>query len=622
MFKNDYKKIMQSISPDPSLIAEVTARAERIENTRRRTPRRYRIPVVIGAVVVCVSLLAAVPVLAARYEPTYNVMYSISPKLAQYFKPVQLSCESNGIEMTVLSSYVHDDTAEIYITMSDLEGDRIDETVDLFDSERINIPFDNMSNCQLEGYDEETKTATFKVTVRTMNGETISNDKITFSVGQFLSHKRYDDNVKIPYNFKNAHGAVDTQDVYVSGGSVNKDESTWEYIDNPNYAKALVPSEPYENFPVNGIDLTGVAYIDGKLHIQTAVTDNLKNDNHCSIYLRDENGNIVCSDESFYFDNSNGAVVDGRVDYCEDIFDITISEIGNYTMWGDFVTCDTLTEGNWSVTYQIENQTDTIPQKDETELQNVRGSLETKKDACKTILNAVDYYDIVRGKIRTDLLNGDDYTIKYQVDMTDVNSTKAYEHTYSDKSDFDEEVYALNGEIDADGQKLSLDHVEEYDNINKTRRRVINEATSKADSEQGGDVYEKIFKSRGIKKYEYRLDPTNTNYASTVSIFPQELGFCLLSDFDKWEFGKTKLYFNRLCRQITGIVPEDCSMVNDAYSYSMLVDWSSGIILQSKFYDKNGRKAGYMDTKEISFDEEIKVKTPDDDKYKEYKYDR
>ena len=331
---------MQNISPNPSLIAEVTAKTERIENTRRKFSRRYRIPVVIAAVVVCVSLLAATPALAAQYEPTYAIMYAISPKVAQYFKPVQLSCESNGIEMTVLSSYVHDDTAEIYVAMRDLEGDRIDETVDLFDSERINIPFDSSSNCRLEGYDEGTKTATFKVTIKTMNGETISNDKITFSVSRFLSHKHHDENVRIPYNLKNAHDAVATQEIY-------------EY-DSGNYVKMLVPGEPYENFPVEGIDLTGVAYIDGKLHVQTAVTDNLKNDNHCYIYLRDENDNVVYSIDSVSYNDSDSAVVDGRIDYSENVFDIPKSEIENYTLWGDFVTCDTLTEGNWSVTYQIE----------------------------------------------------------------------------------------------------------------------------------------------------------------------------------------------------------------------------------------------------------------------------
>lgn len=622
MFKDDYKMIMQSIAPTQSLIAEVTAQAERIENTRRKLSRRYRIPAVIAAVLVSVSVLAATPALAARYEPTYNIMYAISPKLAQYFKLVQLSCESNGIEMTVLSSYVHDDTAEIYVAMRDLEGDRIDETVDFFDSERINIPFDSSGNCQREGYDEETRTATFKVTVRTMNGEKITNDKITFSVGQFLSHKHYDENVRIPYNFKNTHDAVATQEVYVSGRAVSDIELFGTNADFPDYFKAIVPGEPYENFPVNGIDLTGVAYIDGELHVQTAVTDNLKNDNHCSIYLRDENGNVVYPIDSVSFNDSDGIVVDGRVDYDENVFDVPKSEIGSYTLWGDFVTCDTLTKGNWSVTYRIENQAGTTPKAEESGLWEVRGSLDTKKEACETILNAVDYYDTANGKIRTNLLDGDDKTIEYQVDMTDINSTKTYEHTYSDKNNFDEEVYALNGEVDADGEKFTLDHVETYDNVNKTRNRTITETTSKADSKRSSDVYKKIFKSNGIKKYEYRLNPTDAHYASTVSIFPQELGFQLLSDFNKWELGSIKVHFNRLCRRITGIVPEDCSMAENAYSYSLLVDWSSGIILESKLYDENGKKVGYMDTVQISIDEDIKVKMPDTEKYKGYKYDR
>lgn len=56
---------------------------------------------------------------------------------------------------------VQGDRADIYISMQDLTGDRIDETMDLFDSYQINRPFDSSGACRLAGYDAQQKAAAF-----------------------------------------------------------------------------------------------------------------------------------------------------------------------------------------------------------------------------------------------------------------------------------------------------------------------------------------------------------------------------------------------------------------------------------------------------------------------------
>lgn len=103
---------------------------------------------------------------------------------------------------------------------------------------------------------------------------------------------------------------------------------------------------------IDGIDLTGVGYIDGKLHIQTAVKESLDNDNHGFFYLKDVSGNKVDSSYTFSFSNQNEQP--GRVDYCNYVFDIPQDEISNYTLYGDFVTSGMKTEGNWRVTFPLE----------------------------------------------------------------------------------------------------------------------------------------------------------------------------------------------------------------------------------------------------------------------------
>lgn len=142
------------------MIDGATIQAARTYTVKRRPYRRYA--ALAAAAVLCVLL--TVPALAfAGVAPAYEVLYAISPAIAQTLKPVQLSCEDNGIRMEVISAAVQGNRADIYISIQDLTGDRIDETVDLFDSYQINRSFDGSATCQLASYDAQRKEATFLI---------------------------------------------------------------------------------------------------------------------------------------------------------------------------------------------------------------------------------------------------------------------------------------------------------------------------------------------------------------------------------------------------------------------------------------------------------------------------
>lgn len=81
-----------------------------------------------GAAAACFCLVfnLSVPAMAASIPAFYDMLYAISPTAAQFFKPVQLSCEENGIRMEVVAAYIREDTAEIYISMQDLEETRFE----------------------------------------------------------------------------------------------------------------------------------------------------------------------------------------------------------------------------------------------------------------------------------------------------------------------------------------------------------------------------------------------------------------------------------------------------------------------------------------------------------------
>lgn len=341
--KNSVRSIEMPDDMRSRIINSIVSKTEKANHRRVTVWKRPAAALV--SIVLC--LILAVPALAAAVNPIYELVYQVSPAIAQFFQPVHEADEDNGIRMEVVSAYVHEDTAEIYITMQDLTDDRIDETTDLYDSYSIHRPFDSTAHCERVGYDAATKTATFLITIEQLGNQKINGDKITFSVREFLSHKSTYEGIAIPFSLSEVSNAEKTQQVSSSGGG----GLAYEDAVGDGTVTALIPSAPYKAFPVDGIDLTAVGYIDGKLHIQISVKDRLDNDNHGYFYLKDSTDKVINSDYSFYF--MNHAKKGKRIDYMEDVFDITPGKLAGCTLYGNFWTSGMLTEGNWKVTFPL-----------------------------------------------------------------------------------------------------------------------------------------------------------------------------------------------------------------------------------------------------------------------------
>lgn len=313
---------------------------------RSRAAFRWKKPAAaLLAVILCLAL--AVPALAARVETVYELMYLVSPAAAQYFRPVQKTDEDQGIRMEVVSACLHDNTAEIYITMQDLTGDRIDATTDLYDSYSIHRAFDCTAHCEPAGYDAETRTAAFLITLEQWGDRKITGDKITFSVNQFLSHKSAYEGIEIPLDLTAVTEAAQTRQVTVLGGGgrgFGDDQQDGALT-------ALVPGEPYAAFPIEEICFTGIAFVGGTLHMQVKIEDLPRNDNHGYFYLIDAEGKQIQCNANYYFRDDSSET---RVDYIEYVFSITPEELAQCKLYGNFWTSGLLTEGNWQVTFPLE----------------------------------------------------------------------------------------------------------------------------------------------------------------------------------------------------------------------------------------------------------------------------
>lgn len=366
-FKEEYREYIETIRPDESLVEGMKEEVrQQAEEKRFRGFRAVR--GIAAAVAACLCIFVGVPAFAANFDPFYNIMYRFSPKLAQQFRLVQTWDESQGIRMEVAAVYVQDNELQAYITLQDLEGDRIDGTTELR-GYSINTPVAGYGGGGYRpvDYDEETGKATFLITVGQL-GQNIKGEKITLSLNTILGKKQEYRNLDIPIPWSEIQENPETMELAISGSSghtrgyLDTVPVMWRKYDEEGnlldgvplyYANMLGPREPDDRLSVEGIDFTGMGYIDGILHIQTAVYDNLHNDNHCELFLMDEEGNLRfydCKISGSGEPDANGK----KITYQECLFAVTPEELEHYTLCGDFTVSGLYMTGDWSVTFPLE----------------------------------------------------------------------------------------------------------------------------------------------------------------------------------------------------------------------------------------------------------------------------
>ena len=366
-FKEMYRGYNEEIKPDGALKESLVRTAQKSFQEDTCATRIFRgiyssIKPFAAVAAICLCLVITMPVLADGLPFVEKLLHLISPELAQQFVPVQMCDESQGIRMEVVAINLKDDAAQVYVTLQDLVGDRLDETTDLYDSYSLHVPFDSVSHCQKLGYDETTRTVTFLVSISAMDGakedwfENVKNQRITFSVREMIGQKTEYEAIEIPIPLTEADLEAESMNTHLSGGSgsyVKQSDNIWDMLDPRPVTRVLYPEEGDERFPVEGIEFTGLGYVDGYLHVQYAVPNRLENDNHGHFFLRDTQGNERMYDGNVSFRGTTEETE--HISYEDCIFDIAPSELKEYTLYGYFVTSGLHLEGDWEVKFRLDN---------------------------------------------------------------------------------------------------------------------------------------------------------------------------------------------------------------------------------------------------------------------------
>lgn len=309
--------------------------------THRKWTKRIISIAAAAALIIC-----PLPTLTAfGVDPAYNILYHIAPSVAQTFKPVQKTCEDNGIEMTVISAERNGSEASVYLAMHDTTGTCPDGDWDLYDSYHINVPHDMTGHCSFSEYDADSHTAYFVVHLETMDGSAMPNGKVTFSVHEMMTGK---------IKTKTALEAIDMSSIPYEPQTMTRNEISggfsYDELPDPQEYRFLIPSEQTLCTPAPNVSVMNIGYFDGALHILTRYEDNSHTDSHGFIKLCNTNGVQIGETTEFgfyYFDDTN------KDNYMEQIIPVSYDELCKCTLQGEFVTAQDYTSGDWEITFPL-----------------------------------------------------------------------------------------------------------------------------------------------------------------------------------------------------------------------------------------------------------------------------
>lgn len=176
-FARSVDRRLASLCVPDDLAARVTARAQ-----EQKRPRivRFRRPLAVAAVF-CLIVASSMGVLAAA-PASRNLFSLLGEQVFSLLQPIERSCVQEGIETTVVAAMNDRDTVDIYVSVRDLEGARINERTDLADVTLSGLTLP--PSVQMVQFDEKSATATFRI--EGLCGDDLNGRKVTLSIGAIL----------------------------------------------------------------------------------------------------------------------------------------------------------------------------------------------------------------------------------------------------------------------------------------------------------------------------------------------------------------------------------------------------------------------------------------------------
>lgn len=253
-------------------------------------------------------------------------------------------------------------------------------------------------------------------------------------------------------------------------------------------------------------------------------------------------------------------------------------------------------EGEKAYNNKITNKIDVAKYTENTKKLNTLSNdeinnIENKSLIYHLMINSVDYYNTVEGKVIDAMVIENPVTLDFYTNISE------------------QYAYCLSSQ---NGEKVSEEFVENYKQYtvnlkdNTCRTAYIGEPVEFTMNDNDRSV---ILSDDGQNFSVYRNDITNIGHPASVCIFPQGVAFKYISDFDLWNISGKESLLDRDCFVIEG------NIKNSDETFRMYIDDCTGILLKYESYSNSGEITGFVETKSIKIDEPLTKKSFDASNY-------
>ncbi|MGL4344014.1 MAG: hypothetical protein ACRCTE_02375 [Cellulosilyticaceae bacterium] len=316
------------------------------------------------ALIAAIIVILSGTVIARTLPHLHRLRASISPEMGAILQPIEVEDEASrseqayegvdslkgvvdqGIEIKPLAVVNDEDMVIIYLTIQDLEEDRINETLSIGE---YFVEGGTIHNAQVIDYDEESQMAIVQVT--SQGGSALNHKSMEVAIGSLTTSKKEIDQLPINLQLNNLPQLSDSETVWMTrkdtqGGGGSGD--MWNVLEEAGRIRLLKPNQIQLDIPeVEGVTLTNVGFIDGKLHLQTKWEENDKN-RRGYFYLTNQKGEkIKIKENNFYFGVDQENKVEFGRQYVEYILDINQEDMAQFELRGYFAEDGAVIEGEW-----------------------------------------------------------------------------------------------------------------------------------------------------------------------------------------------------------------------------------------------------------------------------------
>ena len=357
---------------------------------------------IAAVMVLSVGTLAAAPELRESLK-------GLSEDTIAILQPVNQVSEDQGIRMEVLGAVNDGGVAVAFLSLQDTTGQgRVSDTVRLMDcqiSDDLGIAIANVVS-----YDETTETAILRL--EGMGGDADAGEKITVSARSLLSGEQQVSDESTGYTVSEliasgpAAEYAPPEEGLIMGSMAGVDdpenaEITLEEIDQLKDSGKVPVLEPWaEGLKIDGVDwatVAAAAKIGNQLHIQYNTDSVLGGVNSLSFRLKDSSGQILdlpmlelnigprteLSRELYYTETNEYVLF---LPEGQDVSDMEVVYSGT--------TYDSLTQGNWSTTFRLEQVKERLQSGQELDLGGWTVENVTVSPVAVTVRGSGDLWDL------------------------------------------------------------------------------------------------------------------------------------------------------------------------------------------------------------------------------------